>query len=132
MSSTDIGTNRTCALDYDAQSSPDPGRRGGHVEAGRGRDHVRMLAHASLPRSCSLSLDQVNYLMVDYLVGQARPGRDRGEGSGADTREGAQLGTRTGTGTRAELAVFVNDPGRSGSPVLSLKLDLWRLIELGG
>lgn len=90
---------------------------------------MRELGRASLPRSCGLALDQVNYLMVDYLVGQPRPGRDsRGEGGAADAREVSRLGAGTG----AELVVFVNDPGRSGSPVLSLKLDMWRLIELGG
>lgn len=107
-----------------------------------------MLGQARLPRSCGLSLDQVNYLMVDYVVGvgvgQPRPGtgnrdvyRDKGGGGGgggavADAREGSRLGTGTGTGTGAELMVFVNDPGRSGSAVLSLKVDMWKLIELGG
>eukprot|EP00903_Cladosiphon_okamuranus_P017746 g16336.t1 len=129
--SSDTNTNRTSASDDADQSNPDPRRTGGHVEAVRGHDqHVRVLGRASLLRSCSLSLDQVNYLMVDYLVGQPRRGRDRGEGSGTDKRESGQLGT--GTATMAELMVFVNDPGRSGSPVLSLKLDLWTLIELGG
>ena len=115
-------------------SGPDPRRRreqeqeqvDGQAEHDHHHDHVRILGQANLPRSCGLSLDQVNYLLVDYLVGQPRPGGDRGEDGRAQAREGAQLGTG------AELMVFVNDPGRSGSPVLSLKLDMWRLIELGG
>lgn len=97
-------------------------------------DQARVLGQASLPQSCGLSLGEVNYLMVDYLVGQPRSGRDRGEGAGAaaDSREGSRPGTGVETGTGAELMVFVNDPGRSGSPVLSVKLDMWKLIELGG
>lgn len=140
LSTTDAGTG-TCATTSRAggasalsgdvrQSGPGPRRS---TERGRERAaEVRVLAQASLPRSCGLSLDQVNYLMVDYLVGQpplsGREDRDRGEGGAgaADAREGSRLGTG------AELMVFVNDPGRSGSPVLSLKLDMWRLIELGG
>eukprot|EP00752_Nemacystus_decipiens_P015142 g13489.t1 len=109
-----------------AQSGADPRRSRQQEQVEAGHDHVRMLGQASLPRSCGLSLDQVNYLMVDYVVGQPRPGRDGGEDGRADTKEGARLGTG------AELMVFVNDPGRSGSAVLSLKLDMWRLIELGG
>lgn len=69
--------------------------------------------------------------MVDYCVGQPRAERkgdgddDDGDGDAAGSREG---GARLG----AELMVFVNDPGRSGSPVLAVKLDMWKLIELGG
>lgn len=85
---------------------------------------VRLLGRATLPSSCGLSLGQVNYLMVDYsLGGRPRPRRDEREEAGSRER---------GLGVGAELMVFVNDPGRSGSPVLSVKLDMWKLIELGG
>ena len=121
-------TQRTDALDDAGQGVLDRRRSREQAEAEHG--HVRVLGQASLPRSCRLSLDQVNYLMVDYLVRQPRPARDRvddGGHGGAGGREGVRLG-----GTEAELMVFVNDPARSGVPVLSIELDMGRLIELGG
>lgn len=91
---------------------------------------MRSLGQATLPRSCGLSLDQVNYLMVDYCVGQPRTERkEDGGGGGDDTAGSREGGSRLGA---PELMVFVNDPGRSGSPVLAVKLDMWKLIELGG
>lgn len=99
-----------------------PLEEGGETNPKNRRDHaVRSLGQATLPRSCGLSLDQVNYLMVDYCVGQPRAQRDE---AAAGSRQGSRLG--------AELMVYVNDPGRSGSPVLAVKLDMWKLIELGG
>lgn len=123
---TRTSTKRTSAPDETREGGSDPKRSREQAEAGHEAQQVLVLGQASLPRSSGLSLDQVNYLMVDYLVGPPRPGSDKREGGGADAREGSRLGTG------AELMVFVNDPGRSGSPVLSLKLDMWRLIELGG
>ncbi|CAB1118482.1 unnamed protein product [Ectocarpus sp. CCAP 1310/34] len=94
---------------------------------GRGQSKgkaVHLLGRATLPNSCGLSLGQVNYLMVDYSLGERpRPRRDERDEAGSRER---------GLGVGAELMVFVNDPGRSGSPVLSVKLDMWKLIELGG
>ncbi|CAM9832246.1 unnamed protein product [Ectocarpus sp. 12 AP-2014] len=98
---------------------------GDNLDRGQSRGQaVRLLGRATLPSSCGLSLGQVNYLMVDYsLGGPPRPRRDEREEAGSRER---------GLGVGAELMVFVNDPGRSGSPVLSVKLDMWKLIELGG
>ena len=68
----------------------------------------------------------MNYLMVDYAVGEARPTRKtRGESDGVAP-------SRKESRPSARLSVFVNDPGRSGSASLSVALDLWALIEMGG
>lgn len=115
----ELGVN---PIDSTAERLEGPLEEGGETGPTDRRDHaVRSLGQATLPRSCGLSLDQVNYLMVDYCVG--RPRAERSEGA-AGSREGSRSG--------AELMVFVNDPGRSGSPVLSVELDIWKLVELGG
>lgn len=87
---------------------------------------LRTLGRASLPRSCGLHLGQVNYLMVDYALGEARPTRKPRKASD----EAAP--SRKESRPSARLKVFVNDPGRSGSASLSVALDLWALIEMGG
>lgn len=86
---------------------------------------VRTLGQVSLPRSSGLSLGQVNYLMVDYSLGELPTERRSGGG-------GERVGTREDFRSGARLSVFVNDPGRSGSAPLSVKLDLWTHIEMGG
>lgn len=87
---------------------------------------LRTLGRAALPRSCGLHLGQVNYLMVDYALAEARPTRKprRASDEAAPSRKESRPSAR--------LKVFVNDPGRSGSPSLSVALDLWALIEMGG
>ena len=92
--------------------------------AGRG-SQLRTLGHATLPRSCGLSLGHVNYLAVDYALGEVRPTRKpRGDEEEAASGKEARPSAR--------LRVFVNDPGRLGSAVLSVAVDLWALIEMGG
>ena len=92
---------------------------------GRGSG-LRTLGRAALPRSCGLHLGQVNYLMVDYALGELRPARKptRGSDEAASPRKDSRPSAR--------LRVFVNDPGRSGSASLSVPLDLWALIEMAG
>lgn len=111
------------------QASPS---RDGSVQRGEpppSQENVRVLGQALLPPSCDLSLGQVNYLMLDYTPPEARRGGGSG-GKGHD--EGDKLGGNGGSGARAKLRVFVNDPGRSGLPLLSVDVDLWKLIEMGG
>lgn len=81
-------------------------------------ERVRILGRTSLPSTCQLHLNQVHYLMVNYTPRTlGRRGR-RGE-----TRDSK---------TESTLSVFLNNPGGSGSPALSVKLDLWTRIEMGG
>lgn len=108
------------------------GRETDQTDPGQSRGHPvpRLLGRATLPRSCGLSLGQVNYLMVDYNAGQPQPRSSPGPRS--DEEGGSWTSRRRGSGSGAELMVFINDPSRSGSPVLSVELDMWKLIELGG
>ncbi|CAM9312401.1 unnamed protein product, partial [Hapterophycus canaliculatus] len=104
------------------------------IDPGQSRGHTvpRLLGHATLPRSCGLSLGQVNYLMVDYTPGQSQPQIAPGPRSRSNDENGPRSSRRGGSTSGAELVVFINDPSRSGSPVLSVKIDMWNLIELGG
>ncbi|CAN0154421.1 unnamed protein product [Scytosiphon promiscuus] len=104
----------------------------GETDAGQSRSHnvPRLLGRATLSSLCDLSLGQVNYLMVDYTVGQ--PLQQASSGLPSDKEGGSRTSMRGGSGSGAELMVFINDPSRSGSPILSVKLDMWKLIELGG
>lgn len=79
---------------------------------------MRILGRTSLPPTCGLALGQVNYLMVDYTPKTL--GRRGRRGEVGEPRAGSKL------------SVFVNDPGRSGSAALSVQLDLWTVIEMGG
>lgn len=97
------------------------------MEPGQGKDPhparenvVRILGRTALPPTCGLSVGQVNYLIVEVVPRTLVRARGRDGGSGQ---------RRT---SESRLLVFVNDPGRSGSPVLSLGLDLWTLVEMGG
>lgn len=83
---------------------------------------MRTLGQVTLPRSCGLSLGQVNYLIVDYTPGDFQQSR----------RSGGSEETATREASTATLRVYVNDPGRSGSALLSVGVDLWALIEMGG
>lgn len=108
----------SASFDVGGISLDNPGERRG--------SGLRTLGRVALPRSCGLHLGQVNYLMVDYAIGEARPTRkprresDEAAPSGEEPRPSARL------------SVFVNDPGRSGSASLSVAVDLWALIEMGG
>lgn len=100
-----------------------------HPSEGQGSG-LRTLGRATLPRSCGLHLGQVNYLMVDYALGQVRPTRKpRGEN---EQTAASRNESRPSARPSARLRVFINDPGRSGSAALSVALDLWALIEMGG
>lgn len=68
--------------------------------------------------------------MVDYTVRQPQP--QSASGPRSDEEGGPWTSRRGGSGSGAELMVFINDPSRSGSPVLAVTLDMWKLIELGG
>lgn len=84
---------------------------------------VRILGRTNLSPTCGLALGQVNYLMVDYTPNYLRTktlGRRGRRGEAGEPRAGSKL------------SVFINDPGRSGSAALSVQLDLWTVIEMGG
>lgn len=83
----------------------------------------RVLGQGKISPSSRLSLGQVNYLMVEYTPGaslvQPRRRRRREKGSGRSRSSSA-------------LRVFVNDPGRLGSAVLSVDLDVSTILRSGG
>lgn len=108
----------------------------------RMQERVTILGQAELATSCKIVFGQENYLTVDYIPDPddlRLKSKRSGATAGAEASRGGREGSTPQSQSRSRLLrassrlrVFVNDPGRTGRPALSMELDLCQHVKMEG